>query len=113
MGSAERVSRYEFAVEVVNALGLDEGLVKPVSAAELGLLAKRPRDTSFDVSKVSKLLKISSLEENIKEIAPLLRAHMNFDDLAAPFRLSVPTLTAAPSPLFPLPRVPACPSSAP
>jgi len=72
VGSPERVSRYEFAVEVARALGLDEGLVKPVSAAELGLLAKRPRDTSFDVSKVSKLFKISSLEENIKEISALL-----------------------------------------
>jgi len=73
LGSVERVSRYEFAVMVARALGLDVGLIRSVSASQLGFVARRPRDTSFDVAKVSKILTIRPLEEDIGELSALLR----------------------------------------
>jgi dTDP-4-dehydrorhamnose reductase len=73
VGSVERVSRYDFAVTVARILGLDESLVRPVSASQLSFIAKRPKDTSFDVSKALKLVSIRPLEEDLRELALLLR----------------------------------------
>lgn len=49
--AGERVSRYGFALALARALGVDEGLVKPVPMEDLGLPARRPRDSSLDVSR--------------------------------------------------------------
>jgi dTDP-4-dehydrorhamnose reductase len=42
LAAPEYISRYEFARAVVAAKGLDSDKVKPVPAAELGLIAPRP-----------------------------------------------------------------------
>ncbi|WP_238529066.1 dTDP-4-dehydrorhamnose reductase [Thermogladius calderae] len=48
--AGERVSRYEFAVELARVLGVSEDLVKPTSIASAVLRARRPRDSSLDSS---------------------------------------------------------------
>lgn len=56
MAGATRVSRYDFAVEIARAFGLDEGLIAPSRISEMRWRAKRPRDSSLDTSKAARLL---------------------------------------------------------
>ena len=42
------------ARQVAATFGLDASLIRPVTSAEMTWAARRPRDSSLDVSKVSK-----------------------------------------------------------
>lgn len=52
-----RISRYDMAEMVADKLGLDKKLLRPTSMADMNWAAKRPRDSSLDVSKATLLLK--------------------------------------------------------
>ncbi len=56
-----RLSRYDFAVGLANAFGLDATLIKPVQARDLQWTAKRPRDSSLMVGRAQKLLRSAPL----------------------------------------------------
>ncbi|MDG7026722.1 MAG: dTDP-4-dehydrorhamnose reductase [Nitrososphaerota archaeon] len=56
MAGASRVSRYDFAVALADAFGLDPSLIEPVTMDEMKWVAKRPTDSSLDVSKAASLL---------------------------------------------------------
>ena len=43
----ERMSRYEFALKVAEALGFDKSLISPARMDEFKWLARRPRDSSL------------------------------------------------------------------
>ena len=45
------------AVMITEKLGLDKSLLKPTKMADMNWKAKRPRDSSLDVSKAISLLK--------------------------------------------------------
>ncbi len=68
-----RISRFEFAKIIANKFNLDENLLKSSKMNEMNWIAKRPMDSSLDVSKAKKILdnkpkKIEySLEFFIKE----------------------------------------------
>lgn len=49
--AGERLSRYDFAVLLAKALGVDRALIKPISLRDAKLVAKRPRDSSLDTSR--------------------------------------------------------------
>lgn len=51
---ATRLSRLDMARQVASVFGLDAGLIEPVTTAQMTWAARRPRDSSLDVSKVSK-----------------------------------------------------------
>ena len=70
MSGASRVSRYDFAVALAGAFGLDASLVEPITMDEMKWVAKRPRDSSLDVSKAASLLseKPLSLPEALLEL---------------------------------------------
>lgn len=51
---AERISLYDFALRIAKAFGHPRELIKPVSASKFTSLAKRPKDTSFDVAKLTR-----------------------------------------------------------
>lgn len=53
---ATRISRYDVASLVAKKLGLDQDLIKPVTLNEMNWTAKRPRDSSLDVSKATQIL---------------------------------------------------------
>jgi dTDP-4-dehydrorhamnose reductase len=61
MAGADRVSRYDFAVELCKALGFDASLLKPARMEDMGWVARRPRDSSLDVSKAAGTLKAKPL----------------------------------------------------
>jgi len=58
----ERISRYEFAKQIARAFNLSADLVKPVKMSQLiDWIAKRPRDSSLNTSKIQKQLKTKPL----------------------------------------------------
>ncbi len=57
LSGATRVSRFDFALELARVFGLDENLIKPAKMSEINWVAKRPKDSSLDVSKATKILK--------------------------------------------------------
>lgn len=59
---ATRVSRFEFAVELADVFGLDRSLIRRATMDEMRWVAKRPKDTSLDVSKARKLLRVKPME---------------------------------------------------
>ena len=55
--AGERMSRYEFALRIAEALGVSKSLVKEAKMSEMeGWIARRPRDSSLDSSKARELL---------------------------------------------------------
>jgi len=56
VAGSTRISRYETAVMIAEKLGLDKKLIKPVNISDMNWVAKRPRDSSLDVSKAISLL---------------------------------------------------------
>lgn len=59
---ASRVSRYEFAAELAKVFGYDPDLIKQGKMEEMTWIAKRPKDSSLDVSRCMELLKSKPLE---------------------------------------------------
>lgn len=57
VSGATRISRYDMAEMVAEKLGLDKKLLRPTSMADMNWTAKRPKDSSLDVSKTTSLLK--------------------------------------------------------
>lgn len=67
----DKMSRYEFATSVCDAFGLDKGLIKrvdtPTLTSNLGWKAKRPSDSSLDVSKIGRLDRMPTIKESLAE----------------------------------------------
>lgn len=63
---SERISRYDFTVEIARAFGLDESLINPITSDRLKLKARRPMDSSLDVSKISKFAKPLNVREGLR-----------------------------------------------
>ena len=71
----ERLSRYEFALVVADIFDLDKTLIIPSKMEAIQWIAKRPRDSSLDVSKISKMKKpymvkqaVGLLKEELEEL---------------------------------------------
>lgn len=56
VAGATRLNRYDFAVGLAENLGLDKSLIQPTSVSDMKWKAKRPRDSSLDVTKALKIL---------------------------------------------------------
>ncbi len=68
LGGDGRVSKYQFALDYADAFGFDKSLVVPTKMADMkNLAAKRPHDTSMDISKAKKTLstKLLNMEEGM------------------------------------------------
>jgi dTDP-4-dehydrorhamnose reductase len=64
----ERISRYDFAVKIARFYRLDAGLIEPVTSDTLKQKAKRPADSSLDVSKVSKYHRMLDIMDGLKKM---------------------------------------------
>lgn len=53
----ERISRFDFAVKVAKTFDLDEKLITPITTDKLKQIAKRPADSSLDISNTEKELR--------------------------------------------------------
>jgi dTDP-4-dehydrorhamnose reductase len=60
---SERISRYDFAVEIAKSFDLDASMITPIEMSELkAWIAKRPRDSSLCIGKAQKQLKTKFLD---------------------------------------------------
>jgi len=57
LAGATRISRYETAELIAEKLNLDKKLLKPTNIDEMKWTAKRPKDSSLDISKAMSILK--------------------------------------------------------
>ncbi len=57
LAGASRISRYDLAEMVAEKLALDKKLLRPTNMSEMNWIAKRPKDSSLDISKAATLLK--------------------------------------------------------
>lgn len=64
VAGATRASRYDFAINLAKQLNLDTKLVTPVGSESSTWIARRPRDSSLDVTKAQELLNERPLELN-------------------------------------------------
>jgi len=61
---ASRVSRYEFALKLAEVFNLSKGAIKPAKTNQMQWRAKRPKDSSLNVSKVNTILDTKPLKVN-------------------------------------------------
>jgi len=69
---ATRISRYDMASLVAEKLNLDQDLIKPMTIKEMNWTAKRPKDSSLDVSKATQILR-----EKPMKLEPALDLFLN------------------------------------
>jgi dTDP-4-dehydrorhamnose reductase len=62
LAGATRISRYDFARLIARKFNLDERLIQPIMSNEISWIAQRPRDSSLNVEKASRTLKIKPLD---------------------------------------------------
>jgi dTDP-4-dehydrorhamnose reductase len=62
LAGATRISRYDFARLIARKFNLDECLIQPITSNEISWIAQRPRDSSLNVEKASRTLKIKPLD---------------------------------------------------
>ena len=78
LAGATRISRYEMAEMLSDKLNLEKKLLKPVSIDEMNWIAKRPKDSSLDVTKAVSILNEKpfiieqAIDYFVKEIKPQL-----------------------------------------
>ncbi|MFH8119749.1 MAG: dTDP-4-dehydrorhamnose reductase [Candidatus Aenigmatarchaeota archaeon] len=63
---SERISRYNLAIKISEIFDLNRSLIRPITSKELEWEAKRPKDSSFDVTKISKIKKPLNIEKGLK-----------------------------------------------
>lgn len=69
---ASRVNRYEFAVELAKIFGYNPELIRQAKMSDMDWKARRPKDSSLDVSKSKTLLNSKPLE--VREALKLMVA---------------------------------------
>ncbi len=62
MSGLSRISRYDFSIMLAEILDLDESLIKKSRMSDMHWRAKRPKDSSLDVSKAYKILKTKPMD---------------------------------------------------
>jgi len=62
----ERINRYDFVVEMARIFDFNEKLIIPATSKEMNWIAKRPRDSSLNVSKISKIKKPYMVEKSLR-----------------------------------------------
>lgn len=67
----ECISRYDFAIEIAEIFDLNSELIEPITSDQLNWIAKRPADSSLDVSKISNIAKPLTIEESLEKMREL------------------------------------------
>lgn len=71
ISGGERISRYDFAIKVAEIFDLNSELIEPITSDHLNWTAKRPADSSLDVSKISNIEKPLTIEESLEKMREL------------------------------------------
>ena len=68
LASKEKLSRYEFVEKIADVFGFSREGINPTSLDYFKFIANRPKKTSLNIDKISKIVKIDYLEENFRKI---------------------------------------------
>jgi dTDP-4-dehydrorhamnose reductase len=71
MAGSTRISRYDFACDIAREFGFDTSLIKESRMKEMNWKARRPADSSLDVTKAAQILETKPLP--LKEALKILR----------------------------------------
>lgn len=69
----ERISRYDFVMKLAEIFGFDKSLINPITSDKLNWIAKRPKDSSLDVSKISNIKKPYEVNEALKKLKEMIK----------------------------------------
>lgn len=74
-GGSESINRYRFALKVAKIFGLDPKLIKRVKSSHFKSIARRPKNTTFDVRRMKKVLGVKawSVEEGLRSMKENMR----------------------------------------
>lgn len=62
----QRISRFKFTERIAEIFNLDKNLINSISSDGLEWVAKRPTDSSLDVTKVSRIKRPLNIDESLK-----------------------------------------------
>jgi len=66
---SERISRYDFAVKIAEVFNLNKNLIKRVKTKDLSWKAKRPKDSSLNISKLkNENIYMSNINEGLNKM---------------------------------------------
>ncbi|MCD6434608.1 MAG: dTDP-4-dehydrorhamnose reductase [Candidatus Diapherotrites archaeon] len=72
---SKAISRYEFAMLAAEKFGLDTNLIKKAKMQDMDWVAKRPKNSSLNINKISSLgIKMRSPEDGLSFLASKLKA---------------------------------------
>jgi dTDP-4-dehydrorhamnose reductase len=71
---AQRLSRLEMVQHLAEEAGLDTNLVTPIEMQDMTWSARRPRDTSLDVTKISRVARPLGYDEAITRLTEAMAA---------------------------------------
>ena len=71
VSGSERINRYDFAIKIAETFDLNNDLIKPITSDQLNWIAKRPMDSSLDVSKISRIKKPLDIEDSLTRMRDL------------------------------------------
>lgn len=81
LSGATRISRFEFAKKIANIFDEESSHLIPVPSTEMQWIAKRPEDSSLDVSRASSILNAKPLE--LTKALKLMRQEMHSGEAPA------------------------------
>jgi len=64
----ERINRYSFALKIAETFDLDSSLIRSVTSDALSWKARRPQDSSLNVSKLSRIVLPMNISEGLKHM---------------------------------------------
>ena len=63
---SERINRFDFTLKIARTFGLDDSLIVPITSDALSWKARRPKDSSLDVSSSSRFSKPLNATDGLK-----------------------------------------------
>jgi dTDP-4-dehydrorhamnose reductase len=76
LAGATAINRYDFARLIAETFNMNKNLIKPAKAEEMDWKAQRPKNTSLNVEKASKILRSKPLR--LEEALNGLKEEMNY-----------------------------------
>ncbi|MFH0875125.1 MAG: SDR family oxidoreductase [archaeon] len=61
-----KISKYEFGTKIAELFNLDKTNIAPSSIDDISTIAKRPKNTTLKTQKISKLINMPSIEDELK-----------------------------------------------
>jgi len=71
----ERISRYDLVNSIADVFGLKKSFITPIKMEDMGWLAMRPKDSSLNISKISKFKKPYKLIDSLNFLRDEIEGH--------------------------------------